>query len=143
MNWLVYATLGAILNAFSSLCIKLSSGRIHPGLGGSILNFVALVITGAYAATMRSRGSIIQYTSPGIFYSVLAGLLIGTAVTCFYTMLGSGTNVSLGVPVVQIGNILLASTLGILLLKESFTPKYLVGMVLALAGLYLVITSKA
>ncbi|GAI86232.1 unnamed protein product, partial [marine sediment metagenome] len=73
-------------------------------------------------------------------YSVLAGVSIGLASLFFIKMFASGANLSIGVPLVRIGIVLLASVLGILILKEGFSFRYLIGFALSLIGLYLLIT---
>lgn len=141
MNWLGYAILSAIANAVGVISIKVSSGRIHSGLGGSVLNFVAFLLTGIYTLINKAQGAPVLISAKGITFSIVAGLSYGIGVTCFYAMLGSGTNVSIGAPIVQIGNILLASALGILFLKEPISVRYLAGAAIALIGLYLLATS--
>ena len=77
-----------------------------------------------------------------MLYSTLAGIAIGFATITFVKMFATGTNLSVGVPLVRIGIVLLASILGFVFLKEAVSLKYLAGFLLALLGLYLVITSR-
>jgi uncharacterized membrane protein len=77
-----------------------------------------------------------------VLYSTLAGVAIGFATIFFIKMFATGTNLSIGVPLVRIGIVLLASILGIVLLKEGVNLRYWAGFLLSLAGLYLLISSR-
>lgn len=142
MSWLPYALLGASLNATFAFLVKLSSGKIHASLGASIFNFSAFILTGVYALWVKRQGTMPIIQSQGALYSALAGLAVGGAGICLYTMLGIGTNISLGYPVYQIGSILLVSVLGILVLKEPISARFLAGAAISLIGLYLLATSR-
>lgn len=54
-------------------------------------------------------------------------------------MFATGINFSIGVPLVRIGIVLLAFLVGVLILKENPSLPQIVGLVLALTGLYLVV----
>jgi uncharacterized membrane protein len=140
MNWLTFAFLTIISYAVFDFFMKLSSQKIDAGLGGFIINAVSAVVLAIFIALVKIRGDSIPGPKPGgILYSLLAGTAIGLATIFFLKMFSSGVNLSVGVPLVRVGIVLLASILGIVILKEGFTAKYIIGMLLALAGLYLII----
>lgn len=140
MNWLIFALLTVIFYALFDFFLKLSAERIHAGIGGFIINFVSTVVLLAFIAFIKLRGELIPATKPGgTLYSFLAGISIGFATIFFLKMFATGVNLSIGIPFVRIGIVFLASILGILLLKEGFTLRYIIGFILALAGLYLLI----
>jgi len=60
----------------------------------------------------------------------------------FIRMFALGTNLSIGIPLVRVGMVVLGSLLGILILKEGFNARYLLGFLLSAFGLYLVMTTK-
>lgn len=140
MNWLGFAVLTIIFYALFDFFMKLSAERIHAGIGGSIINLVSTIVLLVFIAFLKLRGEIIPAAKPGgILYSLLAGISIGFATIFFLKMFATGVNLSIGVPFVRVGIVLLASILGILLLKEGFTLRYIIGFILALVGLYLLI----
>lgn len=123
--------------------IKLSSDKIHSGLGGFIINLMSTIVLLVFLLYSKLQGQKILDVKPGgVLYSTLAGIAIGFATITFMKMFATGTNLSIGVPLVRIGIVLLASLLGIIFLKEGFNLRYLAGFLLSLAGLYLLITSR-
>lgn len=140
MNWIVFAVLTIISYAIFDFFLKLSAERIHGGLGGFLINLVATLVLLAFIAYNKLRGETLTTPKPGgILYSILAGISIGFATIFFMKMFSANVNLSIGIPFVRIGIVLLASMLGILLLKEGFTIRYVIGMLLALLSLYLII----
>lgn len=140
MNWLTFAILTIIFYALFDFFMKLSAERIHASVGGFIINLVSTIVLLVFIALLKLRGESIPSPKPGgTLYSLLAGASIGLATIFFLKMFATGVNLSIGIPFVRIGIVLLASVLGILLLKEGFTLRYIIGFILALAGLYLLI----
>lgn len=120
--------------------IKLSSGKIHEGLGGFVINAAASTVLLMSVILAKARGEIIFETKPGgLIYSILAGIAIGITTILMLKVFALGVNLSIGIPIFRIGIVLIASLLGILLLKEAVSLKYLVGFVLSLIGLYLLV----
>lgn len=143
MNWLTFAFTTIIFYSLMDFFIKLSSDKIHSGLGGFIINLVSTVVLLVFLFYSKLHGERVFETKPGgILYSTLAGVAIGFATIFFLKMFATGTNLSVGVPLVRVGIVILASLLGIILLKEGFNLKYLTGFLLSLAGLYILITAK-
>lgn len=141
MNWLTFALVTIIFYSLMDFFIKLSSDKIHSGLGGSIINLVSTIVLLVFLFYSKLQGEKVLETKPGgILYSTLAGISIGFATIFFLKMFATGTNLSVGVPLVRVGIVLLASVLGILFLKEAISFKYLIGFILAVIGLYLLIT---
>lgn len=143
MTWLTFALVTIVFYSLMDFFIKLSSDKIHAGLGGFIINFVSTIVLLVFISYSKFQGEKVLETKPGgVLYSTLAGVAIGFATIFFLKMFATGTNLSLGVPLVRLGIVILASLLGIILLKEGFNLKYLIGLLLSLAGLYILITAK-
>ena len=143
MNWLTFALATIVFYSLMDFFIKISSDKIHSGLGGFIINFVSTIVLLIFLLYSKLQGEKVLETKPGgLLYSTLAGASIGFATIFFIKMFATGTNLSIGVPLVRIGIVLLASMLGIVLLKEGVSLKYLLGFLLSLVGLYLLITSR-
>jgi len=68
--------------------------------------------------------------------------MIGLASIFFLKMFATGTNLSVGVPLVRIGIVLIATILGLVVLKEGFNVRFLVGFFLAIFGLYILVTAR-
>lgn len=141
MTWVSFAFLTIIFYALFDFFLKLSSERIHAGLGGFIINLTSALVLLIFIVLLRLKGEVVTNIRPGgVLYSLAAGISIGLVTIFFMKMFASGVNLSIGVPFVRIGMVLLASLLGIFILKESVTAKYLIGFFLSLLGLYLLVT---
>ena len=141
MSWLTFALLTIVFYSLFDFLVKLSSSRIHGGLAAFIMNIVSAVVVLIYLIFLASKGEkVIDIKQNGLLFSTLAGLAIGLASIFFVKMFATGTNLSIGVPLIRIGIVLFTSVLGVLLLKETINLKYLVGFILASIGLYLIIT---
>jgi uncharacterized membrane protein len=143
MSWLTFALLTILSYSVFDFFVKLSSDKIHTGLGGLIINVVSALVLLAFTVFAKLKGENVLEAKPGGWlYSVLAGITVGLATIFFLKMFSTGTNLSLGVPLVRIGVVVLASILGIILLKEGVNPKYLIGLLFSLVGLYILVTSQ-
>src|SRR5206468_1585116 len=74
--------------------------------------------------------------------AILAGVVVGFAGIFIVKMFASDVNLSLGTPLVRVGSVILASLLGILILKEGINARYLLGFAVSLVGLMLIFTAK-
>ena len=132
-----------VFYSFYDFFIKLSSGKINDGLNGLIINSVSAIVMLVYVMYTRVSGeNPFQFTKEGLSYSVLGGVVIGITTITFIKLFSTGINLSIASPAVRIGSVVLISLLGILILKENVTPKYIFGSVLALSGMYLIMFSK-
>lgn len=141
MAWLNFAFLTIFFYSLFDFFLKVSSDKINTWLNAFIVNLVATIVLLVFVIIVKFQGEKLFDIKPGgILFSVLAGLAIGGASIFFVKMFATGTNLSVGVPLVRIGMVILGSILGIVLLKEGFNLKYVLGVLLSLAGLFLVIT---
>lgn len=143
MNWLVFALLTIIFYSIFDFFVKLSSDKIHSAFGVLIMNFISTVVLLVIVIYSKIQGEKVFFSKPGgVLYSLLAGFSIGVASIFLMKTFATGTNMSIVVPTVRIGIVLLASVLGILLLKEGVNLKYFIGFFFSLVGLYLLITAR-
>ena len=143
MSWLIFALATIFFYSIFDLLVKISSSKINGGLGAFIMNIVSALVVLIYMAYSMWQGEKVLTSKPGgVMFSTLAGIAIGLASIFFIRMFATGTNLSIGVPLVRIGIVLLASLLGIFILKESITFKYAIGFIMSLVGLYLIFSSK-
>ena len=74
-----------------------------------------------------------------MFYSVLTGICVGAGTIMFFVLFQKGGPLS-AVPIVLAGGAALMAVVGILFFKENVSAARLLGIVLALVGLYLLRT---
>lgn len=119
--------------------IKQASGKIDDFLGGAIINFFALLPPLLIYLYLKLTNKDILITSEGVRSSMLAGLFIGIGTITFIKMFSTGVNLSLGSPIVRIGTIIGVTLIGVLVLKETLSPRQLAGLILSIVGLGLIL----
>ena len=77
-----------------------------------------------------------HYTSTGVFYSVLTGICVGAGTILFFLLFQKGGPLS-AVPMVLAGGAALMAIAGISFFKEPVAWPRLLGIALAVAGLFL------
>jgi drug/metabolite transporter (DMT)-like permease len=88
----------------------------------------------------RTRG-VPQYAqASGVLAAIGVGFAFSGVTLGLYATFGAGAPISVAVPVIRFGGILLASLAGLVLLQEPLTLRYVIGMVLVCGGIYLIIT---
>jgi bacterial/archaeal transporter family protein len=135
--WIYYALGAAILYGLHQIFTKLAAERISDGRGGFVVEATAALTILAYLAWIRFAGTWNQTSSgPGVFYSVLTGICVGVGIILFFLLFQKGVPLS-SVPMILAGGAALMAAVGILLFKEPAAPLRLLGIVLALGGLFL------
>ena len=141
-QWFWYAVWAAVLYGLHQIFTKLAANQIGDGLGGFIVEATAALTILLYLAWLRFAGTWNQTSSaPGVFYSVLTGICVGAGTVVFFLLFQKGGPLS-AVPMVLAGGASLMAIVGILFFKESVSPSRLIGIVMALAGLYLLRTGN-
>jgi len=138
--WFCYAVWAAFLYGLHQIFTKLAAERISDGLGGLVVEGTAALTILPYLAWLRSGGTWNQTSSAvGVFYSVLTGICVGAGTIMFFVLFQKGGPLS-AVPIVLAGGAALMAVVGILFFKENVSAARLLGIVLALVGLYLLRT---
>ena len=143
MNWLTTALFTIIFYSLFDLFLKFAAGKINDNLGAAIINITSFIVAIAwFLLRWQFGGEHPDITKPGLIYSIIAGIFVGLASIFFIKMFALGVNLSVGVPLVRVGMIVLGSLFGVLLLKEGVNVRYLLGFGLSILGLYLVMTAR-
>ena len=141
MPWLNFGILTIIFYSLFDFFLKLSSTKMNTWFNAFLINLVATIVLLFLVVYTYFQGEKLFSVKPGGWlFSILAGLAVGGASIFFVKMFATGTNLSIGVPLVRIGMVVLGSLLGVLILKEGFSIRYFLGILLALVGLFLVVT---
>ena len=138
MRWIPFAAVCAVFLASADFFVKLASSRISSSLGAMVYGLTTLTAGLAWVLYERATGQP-QYSTPaGWGYAFLVGLAFSGVTVLLYVTF-SRVDVSLGSPVIRLTAIVLASLLGILVLREPLTWRYGLGVVLAVAGVALMV----
>jgi transporter family protein len=136
-GWFVYAVGAALLYGLHQVFTKLAAERISEGLGGFVVEASAALTLLLYLAYLWTAGKWNQTsTTPGVWYSVLTGLCVGAGTILFFLLFQKGGPLS-AVPMVLAGGASLMALVGILFFREPASWPRLLGIALALAGLFL------
>ena len=138
MRWFPYALLCSIFLASADFFVKLASNRIASSMGMLVYGATTFIVGLIWVSYLRLTKQPLLFTQPGLLYSIAVGLAF-SSVTILLYLTYARVNVSIGSPTIRVTGILLASMLGILLLHEPFTWRYLIGLILTIAGVALVV----
>jgi drug/metabolite transporter (DMT)-like permease len=139
MRWLPFAALAALALALADVLVKQSASRISPSLGMLYYSLATVVFSGSWVLYQRLTGQSVFATQAGIGYAIGVGVAF-SAVTLLLYLTFARVEVSVGAPVIRLVGILIASLIGILLLREPVTWRYAAGMALAVIGVFLITT---
>ena len=135
--WFSYAVWAAVLYGLHQIFTKLAADKIGDGLGGFVVEATAAMTILLYLAWLRFGGTWNQtWSARGVFYSVLTGICVGAGTVVFFLLFQKGGPLS-AVPMVLAGGAALMAIVGILFFKESASLPRLLGIALALIGLFL------
>ena len=138
IRWLPYALVCSIFLAAADFFVKLASNKISASLGMFIYGATTFLISLIWIAYVKFTGQTLLITKPGLLYSLAVGVAF-TGVTLLLYVTFARVSVSVGSPTIRVIGIVLASLLGILILREPFTWRYLLGVLLTIAGIALII----
>jgi len=137
-NWLLFVGAAMVCLATADFCLKMASTRISGPLAALIYGLFAFLVALLWVLVARSRGAVFRFSWTGALYSVFVGIFFGLVVVFVYQTFAAGAPISLASPLIRVGGIILTSLAGILILREHITPRYVLGFLVSLLGLYLV-----
>ena len=138
MRWLPYALVCSVFLASADFFVKLASSKISASMGMFVYGATTFTVGLTWVCYMKLTHQPLLITRQGLLYSLAVGVAF-SIVTLLLYLTFARINVSVGSPTIRVTGILLASMLGILLLHEPFTWRYLIGLILTVAGVALVV----
>ena len=136
-EWFWYAIGAAILYGLHQIFTKMASAGISDGLGGFVVEGTAAVTILVYLAFLKFGGQWNQTVSmSGVFYSVLTGICVGVGTLFFFLLFQKGGPLS-AVPMILAGGAAIMAVAGIAFFREPVSWQRLLGVVLAITGLFL------
>ncbi len=135
--WFWYAAAAAVLYGAHQIFTRLAADRIGDGLGGFVVEATAALTILGYLLALRLLGRWNQpFSSVGFWYSVLTGLCVGAGTVAFFLLFQRGGPLS-AVPAILAGGAAMMAVAGILFFHEPASWPRLLGVALALSGLFL------
>jgi bacterial/archaeal transporter family protein len=140
LTWIVYASIAAVSLAAADSFVKLAANRISTGLG-LLLYGGCTFLTGVGWVLWDYVQGAPQHARPsGFLCAVGVGVAFSSVTICLYKTFEASAPISVALPLIRVTGLFLAILLGIVVLREPLTMRYVIGFLLACAGLYLVVT---
>ena len=135
--WFWYAAVAALLYGAHQIFTRLASDRIGEGLGGFVVEATAALTILCYLVVLRFTGRWNQpFSSHGFWYSALTGICVGAGTVAFFLLFQRGGPLS-AVSAILAGGAAMMAIAGILFFHEAASWQRLLGIALALMGLFL------
>lgn len=138
MRWFPYALICSIFLASADFFVKLASNKISSSMGTLVYGATTFAIGLIWVGYLKLTHQPLLITRQGLLYSLAVGVAFGSVTLLLYVTFAR-VSVSLGSPTIRLMGILFASLLGILLLHEPFTWRYLIGLILTISGVALIV----
>lgn len=137
-GWFGYACGAAVLYGLHQIFTKLASERISDGLGGFVVEITAALTIAIYLAGLYFLHRWNQTASAsGVFYSVLTGICVGAGTILFFLLFQRGGPLS-AVPAILAGGAAIMAAAGVFGFGEPASARRIIGIALAIVGLFLV-----
>ena len=138
MRWIPYALLCSIFLASADFFVKLASNKISSSVGMLVYGATTFTVGLTWVGYLKVTKQPLLITQQGLLYSLAVGIAF-SVVTLLLYLTFAHISVSIGSPTIRVMGILIASMFGILLLHEPFTWRYLLGLILTVAGVALIV----
>lgn len=140
MNWIPYALATAFALATADFFVKLAAGRLSNSLGLLLYGSCTFLFGLGWVLWQRTQG-LPQHAQPaGVLAALGVGIAFSLVTVGLYASFGAGAPISVASPVIRLAGLLLASLAGLILLREPLTWRYVLGVLLAGGGVYLILT---
>ncbi|PYK10425.1 MAG: hypothetical protein DME65_10015 [Verrucomicrobia bacterium] len=135
--WFWYAVLAAVLYGAHQIFTRMAADHIGEGLGGFVVEATAALSILVYLAFLSMASRWDQKSSlSGVMYSVLTGVCVGAGTIAFFLLFQKGGPLS-SVPAILAGGAAIMVIAGILFFHETASWQRLLGIALAITGLFL------
>ena len=138
LRWLPYALACSVFLASADFFVKLASNKISASMGMFIYGATTFAFGLIWVGYLKLTGQPLLVTQTGLLYSFAVGLAFSLVTMLLYVTFAR-VSVSLGSPTIRILGILIASLLGVLILHEPLTWRYVLGVILTIAGVTLIV----
>lgn len=135
--WFWYAVAAAVLYGAHQIFTRLASDHIGDGLGGFVVEATAALSILLYLCFLYFSGRWSQkFSSEGFWYSAVTGVCVGAGTIAFFLLFQRGGPLS-SVPMILAGGAAIMAIAGIFFFHEPASIQRILGILLALAGLFL------
>ena len=140
MTWISYAIGAAVALAAADFFIKLAAGKLSNSLGLLIYGSCTFIAGLSWVLMDRFRGIGLKAQTVGVLSATGVGISFSMVTVCLYLTFGAGAPISVGAPFIRLGGLIIVSLAGLFILHEPLTLLYAIGMILAISGVFLIVT---
>ena len=137
--WIVYAFLGAVFAALTSILAKVGIANVESNLGTAIRTGIVLVMAWSIILTKGKHKQLKSIDKKELLFIGLSGVATGASWLCYYYALQKGV-VSLVVPIDKM-SILVSIAFSYVVFKEKLGKRAMFGLTLMVAGTLLMVLS--
>ncbi len=120
--------------------VKLAANRISSSLGLLIYGSCTF-LTGLGWTIWNYMHGAPQFARPAGFLCALGvGVAFSSVTVCLYRTFEANAPISVAMPLIRLSGLFLVVLLGLVILREPLSLRYILGLLLACTGLYLVVT---
>jgi uncharacterized membrane protein len=139
VNWIIYAVGAAVALAVADVLVKLAAGKLPSSLGLLLYGCVPFATGLIWFLWDRSRNVSMAVQPQAIMFAVGVGVAFTLVTIALYGAFRAGAPISVASPLIRLAGLLIASVVGVVFWKEGISTRYVLGMVLSVAGLYLIV----
>tara|TARA_B000000460_G_scaffold234815_1_gene195563 strand:- start:399 stop:824 length:426 start_codon:yes stop_codon:yes gene_type:complete len=139
MHWIQYALLTSLALASADFFVKLASGKLSNSLAVLLYGCCTFITGLTWVLLEKAKGIPQFFQMSGFLAAIGVGISFSGVTLGLYTTFGANAPISVAVPAIRLGGVLLVSLAGIILLKEPISLEYVIGVVLVCCGMYLII----
>ncbi|MBI1881104.1 MAG: EamA family transporter [Chloroflexi bacterium] len=139
-HWLPYAFATALALATADFLVKSAVGKLSNSVALLLYGICTFLIGLSWVLWQRAHGTA-QYAQPaGILAAIGVGIVFSFVTLGLYATFGAGAPISVASPAIRLGGLVLVSLVGLTFLREPLTWRYVIGMLMACGGIYLIVT---
>jgi len=140
MTWMFYAVVAAAALAAADVFVKMAAGKLPSSLATLLYGGVAFGVGLTWYLADRARGGLERASAAGIVYALGVGFAFSAVTVSLYGAFRAGAPLSVTSPLVRLSGVIVAGLCGVLIWNEPLTPRYVLGVCLAVAGVYFIVT---
>ena len=131
-KWILYAVLGAVFAALTSILAKVGIEGVESNLGTAIRTGVVLIMSWAIVFMKGKQHQVSKVNRQEMLFIALSGIATGASWLCYYYAIQNGI-VSVVVPIDKM-SILVTVLFSYIVFKEKLSRRATIGLLLMLVG---------
>lgn len=136
-RWIKYAILTAIFTSVSAIISKIGLRDIEPNLGNLYRTIFVFIFMWIIVLLKKKQKHIKSINKKSWLYLILSGITTSLSWICYFNALKEG-EASIVFPIEKL-SVVVSIGLSYILLKERMTKKSIIGLILIVAGTYILI----